>query len=436
MTADRSRKIISFIIPFTLICISTLFYYYINSNIRNFHDWPSLKYTSGDSQTYFNVGQWLIGEKSFSEVKQSVAIRPFFYPLFVASLEKIHPWAIIIFQFILWETQILLAYFCGTLISKSPAASFIFSLFCATFLSPIGISLHVLSETLTSFLLTISLLFLIIYTEKHNNKFILIHIATLSLCSVVRPVYFYLFFLDASLCFFFLSMNKVKLLIILIVISTPVIFQISIMMIKFNINNVSFIDTLAFNDYYLSKIELYKRKIEKNENSAAQIHAIRNGRRMWLGDAIDKYGYKEARYFVNRELWKTITFFPYDSFRLFLDLILENSKQPSNFLASKNYITERRFFFISLAQSATLRMLNLSSLLLSLLIFISRKKQYTNSYFVNMFLFLSIYMVYISNGVSFWQGDRLIVPVYFISAIWFFYQINMVRNILLPCRKL
>jgi hypothetical protein len=183
------------------------------------------------------------------------------------------------------------------------------------------------------------------------------------------------------------------------------------MMIKFNINNVSFIDTLTFNDYYLSKIELYKRKIEKNENSAAQIHAIRNGRRMWIGDAIDKYGYKGADSLVKRELWKTITFFPYDSSRLFLDLILENSKQPSNFLASKNYITERRFFFISLAQSATLRMLNLSSLLLSLLIFISRKKQYTNSHIVNMFLFLSIYMVYISNGVSFWQGDRLIVPV-------------------------
>ena len=111
-------------LPIILVIFSTCFFYFINSNIKPFNEWPSIKYTSGDSTTYLNVGKWLIGDKKFSEVKNSIAIRPFFYPLLVILLEKIHPWAISIFQFMLWEIQILLVYFSGFIISKSSVASF------------------------------------------------------------------------------------------------------------------------------------------------------------------------------------------------------------------------------------------------------------------------------------------------------------------------
>ena len=181
-------------LPILLVLLSSCFFYFVNSTVAEFHNWPSIKYTSGDSTSYLNTGKWLFHEVNLSEVERSVATRPFLYPLIVVSLEKLHPWAILIYQFVLWQTQILLVYFCGMLISRSPAASFCLALISISILSPIGISLHVLTETTVSFLLTLSAYMIVLYNKiKDRIVFIFCSFLSLSLCSVIRPSYIYIY---------------------------------------------------------------------------------------------------------------------------------------------------------------------------------------------------------------------------------------------------
>ncbi|WP_417912569.1 hypothetical protein [Candidatus Electronema sp. TJ] len=422
--------------PIILACFSALFFYYVNSNIEEFRNWPNLKYKSGDSTTYLDAGNWLIGKAEFHEVKQSVAIRPFFYPLIVALLEAAHPWAVLVYQFILWELQILIVYFCGILISRSAVTSFVLSLFCVSILSPIGISLHVLAETTSSFLLVISLFFLIYYATCGSSIFLFFYLFALSLCSVVKPLYFYIFIFNSLLGLFFWRKKNIVGTLLFLLIMVPISFQLYIMKNNFNINNISFVDTLAVNDYFLCRLELYKRRIEKEENSMKIIKTIRDARRNAIVKLIDRYGYRETGIVVSKEFNENMRTYPYDTLRLFIDLVIENSKQSSSFLPAKTYLREKRFFFISLWQSDFLRTINILSLLIFLSICFYFKSHAHRKYIiVNISLFFSVYATYIANGITFWQGDRFIIPIYFISAIWFFIQINTILDIISVYKK-
>ncbi len=408
------------VFPIILFIFSTCFFYLINSSVKPFSEWPSIKYTTGDSTTYLNVGKWLIGDVEFSEVKGSVATRPFFYPLLVILLEKISPWAILVFQFVLWEIQILLVYFSGLIISKSSVASFFLSLFCVTILSPIGISLHVLTETTASFLLTLSFSILVLYLYRtKNNLLLFFQLLALSLCALVKPVYLYVFFADLLLLSILLFKEK-KIFISIAAILTifPIFFQLHIMDKKFQLKKISFIDTLAFNDYFFSKLELSKRKIENNPYSGRQIHAIREIRRNDLSRIINDYGYKNADLKIKKELYSTLTTFPKESVLLFIELILENTKQPSFFLPSNDF-----YPLITLWQSAITRFINLISLIifLTVLFLKKEKKEYV---VINILLSSTIFITYLSTGISFWQGDRFLVPIYFSSIFYFFFNLN------------
>ncbi|MCW5198273.1 hypothetical protein VU06_00810 [Desulfobulbus sp. F3] len=414
----------NFIVSCVLLFISSCFFYYINSNIKPLSEWTSLKYTSGDSTGYLHVGQWLIGENDFLKVKDSVVIRPFFYPLIVAILEKINPWAIIIFQFILWESQVLIVYFCGILISKSKKSAFILSLFCITLISPIGISLHILTETTASFLLVSSFFFVICYTVTSDKKFIFYQIFAISLCSVVKPVYFYLFLSNVFLHLCLPRRKSIIEIFVLIIVTLPIIFQLSIMRSNFYINKISFIDTIAVNDYFLSKLAIYKKHMENHDDYKEKIHSIRAGRRKVFHDIINRHGYAITGEIVKKELVENIKKYPIDSFRLFIDLVIENSKQPSFFLFSANYNMARLFFLVSLCQSEILRAITILSLLISLFTFLRMRKHLKHGDIIlNISFALAIYITYIASGVTFWQGDRFLVPIYFIGILYLFNNI-------------
>lgn len=90
---------------------------------------------------------------------------------------------------------------------------------------------------------------------------------------------------------------------------------------KFNVNKLSFINTFAINNYFLTGLELYKRKIEQARKSR-WIHTIRNARRNYMSSMIEKEVYKNADRKIRNKFFLNVKEFPRESFHQFLSLTI------------------------------------------------------------------------------------------------------------------
>ncbi|MCI5140734.1 MAG: hypothetical protein D3909_03195 [Candidatus Electrothrix sp. ATG1] len=426
--SEKSQALLNMkkiLFPLILVFFSTCIFYYINADIEEFHHWPTLKFKTGDSTTYLGTGNWLLNKAKFSDVERNVATRPFLYPLILASLESIHPWAVIGFQFFLWVSQILLVYYAALLISRSRIASFILAFFCLSTLSPIGMTLHALTETVSSFLLTSYVVSIFYYVKKdRKNIFLFLGMLSLSLSSVVKPSYLYIFIFNAVLIIFIWRKRSVVLIASILICLLPIFFQYKIMKEKFNLNKISVISTVTINDYFLSYFELKKRGLVKNKDSKYHIGWIRDLRRDYFSNMVKQEGYVASVRKLNNELILNFKLYPYAVISTFFDLICENSVQSSHYLQSKKN-NEALYAVISLWQSRILLFINIFSLLLLLQEALWKKRSLLlkKDFFIISLSILSIlFFHYISSGVSIGQGDRFLIPIYFISYLCFFYQ--------------
>ncbi len=414
----------SVVIFLFLIVTPSYFFYYINSLIRPFNEWQTLKYSTPDSVTYLNVGKWLLKEISFNEAKESVAIRPFFYPLIVVTLERIHPLALSIFQFILWQSQILIVYYFSYKIIKSIFISVVIALASVSIVSPIVISLHALSETLVSFLITFSVFTMAYYTNKKIYKYIFLHLLALSTCSVTRPSFLYIYVF--SIILFYLKNRKISYVFLVMLTFVPIYAQLHVMKKEFSTYELSFIDMFAINDYFLSGLELYKRKIEKDINKNSYIRIARDVRRKYLSDMIEKEGYRATSKKIKMDMFVNILKYPQETFLQFFNLIVENSIQGSSFIGNNKIL-----YIATLSQSNMLLIVNLFSILFIFIILFFKKKdgykEIIDGYFsFNLSAIFCISFTYLSTGVTFWQGDRFLIPIYNASIMLFVYQTKMI----------
>jgi hypothetical protein len=412
-----------------LTVIATCFFYYVNSAVKPINEWETLKYATPDSKTYLDVGKWLFNEADFDDVKNSVAIRPFFYPLIVAILESIHPLAIWIFQFILWQLQIFIIYISCVKTSNSKSLAFIVALASISIVSPIGMTLHALTETLASFFITFSVFVLTLNLFKRSFFLFFIHLLSLSFCSVTRPSFLYVYIFSTMA--FILNKKNVNFLYIFILFITavPISVQSYIMKKHFGIYQLSFIDALAINDYFLPRLELYKKNIEKDIYNYQYIRALRDQRRSYMAEMVEKAGYETASKNIKKELFNNLKSYPVESFRQFKDLIVENSMQSSSFF------TIKMFNIMSLSQSKLLLTINIISILFFLAIIILTKfvkeKNIPNDYILYIIsIFFTIFFTYFSTGITFWQGDRLLVPIYYASIVLFTCQVKILFEVI------
>ncbi|WP_417909830.1 hypothetical protein [Candidatus Electronema sp. PJ] len=418
-----------------LLIISVCFFYYINSMSKPLNKWEMSRYITPDSKTYLDVGNWLVGKCEFVHAKDSIAIRPFFYPLVVAILESIHPLAIIIFQLILWQIQIFIVYFCSLKISKSKLLAFFIALISISIVSNIGISLHVLTETITSFFITFSLLMLFVFSCKKSYIYISFYLLSLSFCSVVRPSFLYIYILSTIMIVAF-NLKDMRFIYVLSIAMTviPISAQSYIMKKHFNTYKISFIDTFAINDYFLSGLELYKRNLEGDSYKYQYIHTIRDARRRYIAEMIARDGYKKASENIKKVFLDNLTGYPVETFRQFKDLVVENSTQPSSIFISEN--KEMNIFFknVTLLQSRFILTINIFSVLFFTIIFsifILNKRYIIDNYIMfTSLLFFCIYFTYLSTGVTFWQGDRFLIPIYYTSIILFIYQAKILFQVI------
>lgn len=195
---------------------------------------------------------------------------------------------------------------------------------------------------------------------------------------------------------------------------------------KFNLNKISIIGTVAINDYFLSYFELKKRGLVKNKDSKYHIGGIRKLRRNYFFNMKKSEGYVTAVRKIKNELILNVKHYPFEVISTFIDLTVENCTQASHYLQEK---TNRDYLYtiVSLWQSRGLLLINIFSVLFFILTLTKKKNNLLKKDFfvINVTAYAIVLFVYISSGVSIGQGDRFLVPIYFVSYLWFFFQINM-----------
>ena len=226
--------------------------------------------------------------------------------------------------------------------------------------------------------------------------------------------------------------KKYIFLLVTLLVLFPIFFQYKIIKENYNLNKMSIISTLALNDYFLTYVELEKRGLLEDRDSKYSHNAawVRSLRRGYFSNMIKNEGYPAAVRKVKNELKVNIKYYPAAVISVFIDLIFENSMQSSHFLREKNN-NNMMLVIISLWQSRFLLLINIFSIGSFLVIFLNKSIPQKKYFFIlNFNACIVILFIYISSGVSIGQGDRFIVPIYFFSIIWFFFQLNTVFSFL------
>lgn len=326
-----------------------------------------------------------LSERGFS------ATRPPLYPVFLAVLFNTGgTWLLISAQLILWISSANLLYFSF----KKGKAHVLWSIFALVFfcanISLLELTLHALTEVLTSFLLCLLLYLLTTKTVDNNEpKPWLICIGFLVALTLIKPVFFFTLLLVLLVGLVYFRRNLKQILSKLIFLLLPLLLHLLVMVSKYGEFKVSTISTLTFERYLFTQLIEREEHLEREKalDMAAEMNdqQKRNYIKIHFGELIAIYNEN-----LNQNLSIGSTMFT-----------IQNDPQSKRFYNYTNHL------------SATIyRLFNVVLIAYIFLIFWTffEKTQRLNWTFL-MAGMLYFYVSYTS-GISNYQGDRLVVYVY------------------------
>lgn len=347
---------------------------------------------ASDSHMYRAVGNWICGIGQTN----ATLLRPFFYPLFLNISRSFGGvYGIWFFQFLLWILGGLLVYQSVKSSTGSVVLAFIGSFIYASNITLILLTLHALTEVMTTFLLAV-LVFLVVNVQKRQEIYywpLVIFVS--SLLTVTKPVYAFL--LGGVLLYrlgfsaFVISRNKMQkkhYLVLLYVIFAllPVILQLSIMKIKHNRFAISFIGSRTIRLYYLPKVY----------GTVNHISVMEARKYVAAFDKTEAIKYVLKHYKV--------------SLSVYFETILGNLRTKSNFVKypRKQVLLDRYMREVNKIYYY-LHLLMVIPLLL-MVVFLTKKKRWRDLETIGL-LSGTLYLIIFTSGITFWQGDRIVLPV-------------------------
>jgi hypothetical protein len=347
----------------------------------------TLMFSTFDSSTYLSVANWIQG----SSAANYTMIRPFLYPLvLVICYNGFGPFGLWLFQFLCWIFSINFLFLAIRRITGNSALSFIgaglFALNCSFFM----LTFHALPEVLTTFLL--SFLVFIISCNFHNFRTLAFFQRTLLilvLLAIVKPVFYFVlvFLLLVIFPIYYLKENlrRPKKFLISLLILIPLFIQIGIMKYRFNTFGVSEIGGNTFRDYFFAQ-------------------GLQNINNITYEDAVH-----QAQTHSGNEQISYILAHKKSYLKSYLGNLYDN-------IDAEPVLLESPVLYKPLYRFTT----NLNTIYLVLhllflipLIFVivnsARKRKYRD---VVLFLWMAalLYYILLTSGISFWQGDRLVLP--------------------------
>jgi hypothetical protein len=347
-----------------------------------------------DSQDYLSVAKWI----RFGNESVSLQKRPYMYPIWIALSESIVPsYALWFIQMFAWIGSGILIFKIMKQLTKNNLFSLLSLVLFARNISLITYTYFALTEILTAFFLLLWLYFCLKATSRFKYSIYATFFS--SVLSVIKPLYIYLVIFQICINCFLWIKRKTKIgksiYFFLMISLFPTMIQLGIMKSKFDTFKLSNIDKLAINDYYFTRIAMQKTNMEYED---AKKFVYQNEEIFW--------------YLVRNDTKTVLISFGVNILEnLFSPPVALYYPTPKPSLIKKE--SKFNFYYYSF-----FFLFCLLSFLLFLLFPLCRDFFSITKMVVILF---PISLVVLSSGLSYWQGDRLVVPIFPISIVFLFY---------------
>lgn len=379
-----------------LIASSVYLTIYFLSDIKPSED---LMFAFPDARSYLGVGNWLFGNDYTEEVTYWLSVRPFLYPLIVLSCLSLGGYKALLFcHFVFWILAFLFVYKSIKMMSNTRAAC-IGSFFYLCNFSTILATYHALTETAILMLFS----FLIYLVVKNRAE--LFHLKTfhkvlfvLVLMVLIKPVFSIPMFtlLAIGLMLHFKKYWKVpKRFFLLLLILIPILVQMSFIKYNYDKFTVSVISGDTIKLYLMAQSYAASEEAMDLSEARLEFRKIKDeDYKTWI---MDHPGIIYENYKNN--LGNNIQAYP-----VFLAYPEELTYKPLKLLTENIYFLLFRLhkfmFYFSIP------------VLIFLFIRLERKEAF-------VFLIGAAFLAYfiLTTGVSFYQGDRLVLPSWGVTII-------------------
>lgn len=397
---DKNKTLI--LLNFLWIGIYFLFFCQLNLPINS-----KILFSTPDSQEYLKTGY------EFFDLHQTgfSTTRPFLYPIFVRLVYgTFGAYALWFVQFLFWLASANLIFKSVQFFSKQVVFSFCISLLFCLNISLIVLTFHGLTELISVFLISI-LTFLIcknfndLWSPKLHLKILLLF----SLLAVIKPLFFPLVVATAGLILivhFKYLFRTPKKIVQLLVILSPVILQLGMMKFKYDKWTVSTISDLTWRRYIATQVisDLHHFKPEESAKAEKIAVAMSPGElnahfkthfwlyyRHWSTNMHDNLGHEAS-----------LLLYPvgYEHRDLYYSMQSTNNK----------YRKTHSIFLVIFVLCA--------------IIWIARKNY--RPLLGTSALLLVCYYIFGTSGISFSQGDRLVItslPLFFVAYAFLLYTL-------------
>lgn len=380
------------IVTFNIISLTIYFSFFIF--VLNHFDLNELIFSSSDSKEYRDFGMWLLNHKN----GYCSDVRPFLYP-FISQLFFYLGGGIAIWfmQFLFYWISINLLFISLLKMTENSLLSFVGGLIFSSNFTFILMTMHGLTEVSVIFLLSVFVFNItLIFQEKLKFKNILIIVFLFSLLTVIKPVFSIFIWISLGILFlkFYKKVKYFSSLLLIVLSISPLLIQISIMKLNHNDFFISKIGDITLRDYYFRKLYAdvntipFNISLGPNESDLKQIVKI-----------TDTASTNEI---INYSLSH-----PYSSVKTYSEILFANINTHSEIINGLHFIS-----FSKWMENVNTAYFYIHLLFLVLIILFVKKT--FKSYGKKLWLLVSIYFIscfiILISGISFWQGDRLVLP--------------------------
>lgn len=379
------KKDFNFFILFNLSIIAYYFFVFSQLNIGLNHE---ILFSTPDSQSYLHVAKWIEGvPTSWTED------RPIFYPLIIFLCSKISlVYCLWFFQFLCWLFSVNFIFYSIKELTNNRYFTIIGTLVFLSNLSLIALTMHALTEIVTTFLLAWMMYFTIVQMKNRKELFF-IHgiILFLSVLTVIKPVFYIpllgVLFVVIPLFYLKKYLKSPIKIIFLILIFSPVFVQFTIMKTNHNSITISKISTKTLDRYFIAQ-GIQKIKGIDRPSSIIEAESLTSP------EIIELINNNKSLYFYS-----------------FLSNLKENLKAKPTYLEYPTEFRHARFSKFMTNINSVYYYLHISMIFLSIILLYTILKQKTYKELVLFLIMFGLLFYYIfATGISFSQGDRLVIP--------------------------
>jgi hypothetical protein len=392
-----------------------LIYFFVFANLKIGIN-ENIMFSSDDSKEYLATAKEFF---NFSETGFSIT-RPFLFPLILSfSYSIFGPYGFWLLQFIFWILSINLFYFAIKKLTRINLYGIIGCILLGLNLSYIVETFHGLTEVVTIFLLSL-LIYIFTSNITRLGELRVFHrcLLILVLLVLIKPLFLYplifLLFIVIPLYYFPKYLSSPKQILFLLLIIIPIIFQVSIMKIKYNHFTVSEISSITLKRYLLAQGIQKKNNIDLEE---AQLKA-------------EKFTMSEAyTYILNDKIMFA---------KIFYQNLKDNIRAYPAFLIFPVNYENKLFIKFTTKMNEIYYYLHIIFVLpvLFFLVYFFIKKNIRSLIIIVLLGGLNYYIL-ITSAISSWQGDRLVLPALPIFLFLYLYIImNVNRMIKLGLHKI